>query len=465
MRHLSTLLLTSLIFTGGLITSSPAQLGQDPRTADIPTINAEPLPDVEVEALPDAVRQQVQTALTKSLDLTTDEIITRDDIAIARYSRETWSDSCLGLGGPAESCLAALTEGWQVEAIYNNEQYFYRTDLSGSQIRPSTLDNNLPPSLQTRILQTAQIAGLGDTLSITEAQTKLWDGCYGLPTEADICSAIGIYGWQTIVTDGDHYWIYHTDNLGNTILLNELASTNTAIPRFMNTHNFETLAPETSFQSDIVGSVTGSSDLFRLDISTLNTDGQVSAYSYVTQEERNGTISPQQLEDFYTQLTDKHFHSFNGLAYVPKLEDTANYRGTTLRSQNSQVAFIAPIFNDLPPQLQTIIQSWRNLQPQTELTTASTPIANNPQTALPENIQSQVRFNLAIILRASVDRITIQNYSQQTWPDGCLGLGGANELCLAALTEGWQVEAIDTETNETYVYRTNLNGDQIRREP
>ncbi|NEZ62903.1 hypothetical protein D0962_08925 [Leptolyngbyaceae cyanobacterium CCMR0082] len=97
--------------------------------------------------------------------------------------------------------------------------------------------------------------------------------------------------------------------------------------------------------------------------------------------------------------------------------------------------------------------------------TPNTPIADTPSDTLSADIQTQIRTDLANHLSIPSNQISIQHHSRQTWSDGCLGLGGPAELCLAALTEGWQVEAIDTETNETYIYRTNLNGDQIRREP
>lgn len=105
------------------------------------------------------------------------------------------------------------------------------------------------------------------------------------------------------------------------------------------------------------------------------------------------------------------------------------------------------------------------LQPEPAQPSPSNPMADLPSETLPDNIQTQVRTDLANHLDIPTDQITLQNHSRRTWSDGCLGLGGPAELCLAALTEGWQVEAVDSETNETYVYRTNLNGDQIRREP
>ena len=105
------------------------------------------------------------------------------------------------------------------------------------------------------------------------------------------------------------------------------------------------------------------------------------------------------------------------------------------------------------------------LNPEPAQPIPSTPMADLPADTLPDNIQTEVRTDLANHLGIPSDQITIQKYSRQTWSDGCLGLGGPAELCLAALTEGWQVEVVDNETNDTYIYRTNLNGDQIRREP
>ena len=80
-------------------------------------------------------------------------------------------------------------------------------------------------------------------------------------------------------------------------------------------------------------------------------------------------------------------------------------------------------------------------------------------------LPSQLPADLADDLGVPIDQMTIQSHRRQTWSDGCLGLGGPAELCLAALTEGWQVEVIDNRTNDIYTYRTNLKGDHIRREP
>ncbi|MEO1347695.1 MAG: hypothetical protein AAFW84_02680 [Cyanobacteria bacterium J06635_15] len=181
------------------------------------TVTTEPnVTDVEFERLPDAIATQVKAQLSEEIGDTS--------LQIGRYSRETWSDGCLGLGGPAESCLAALTEGWQVEVTdTTNQSYFYRTDLSGNSIRRSTLAHNLPPSLRDRIFQTVIDNGLADVedLTVTAAEPRLWDGCYGIPQIDGNCPAIGILGWHTIISDGDQSWVYHTNNSGSVIQLKD----------------------------------------------------------------------------------------------------------------------------------------------------------------------------------------------------------------------------------------------------
>lgn len=82
---------------------------------------------------------------------------------------------------------------------------------------------------------------------------------------------------------------------------------------------------------------------------------------------------------------------------------------------------------------------------------------------LPDEVANRIKAQLRDELGAT--SLQVKGYSRETWSDGCLGLGGPAESCLAALTEGWQVEVMDTVTGQSYIYRTNLNGDSIRRSP
>lgn len=82
--------------------------------------------------------------------------------------------------------------------------------------------------------------------------------------------------------------------------------------------------------------------------------------------------------------------------------------------------------------------------------------------ALPDAIASAVKATLSQELGDA--SLQVGGYRRKTWLDGCLGLGGPAESCLAVLTEGWHVELIDTTTGQNYFYRTNSDGTQVRRE-
>jgi hypothetical protein len=58
-----------------------------------------------------------------------------DQIEFVAANTMEWSDSCLGLGGPAESCLMAVTPGYLVKLKVNGVEYEVRTDEEGKAVR------------------------------------------------------------------------------------------------------------------------------------------------------------------------------------------------------------------------------------------------------------------------------------------------------------------------------------------
>ncbi|MDQ3076324.1 MAG: hypothetical protein M3Q34_04325 [bacterium] len=61
--------------------------------------------------------------------------VAEKSIVIMMVFDMTWNDGCLGLGGPAESCLQALVPGFKVEMLAQGKTYIYRTDKTGGVIR------------------------------------------------------------------------------------------------------------------------------------------------------------------------------------------------------------------------------------------------------------------------------------------------------------------------------------------
>lgn len=308
------------------------------------------------QSLPDAIRNQVKVDLADRLNVTVDQL------EIGRHSRETWSDGCLGLGGAAESCLAGLTEGWQIEVIdtQSGKRYFYRTDLSGNQIRFSTLENNLPPSIRDRIFETAQASGFkpSESLGIIDAEPQTWNGCYGLANLNQLCTEIAILGWRAIISDGVQYWIYHTDHSGDTIRLNETASSRGAVPQFIPMVNPGTLGDATVFQSTISRESDEQETLMLENDERLiyiqERDGKVT-------NRKTEAVSQSPIQALLRQLEESKFPHFDGIRYqspVPDDDETPTIRLTT---RSGTVEYTQSSFETLPTELQAVIQQWTDV--------------------------------------------------------------------------------------------------------
>jgi len=177
-----------------------------------------PAPAMPPEMVPEQVSDRVLAQAAQDLQLPISEL------SILRVNQETWTDGCLGLGRPDEGCLQALVPGWQVEVVHHDTSDFYRTDADGTAIRRSPLDNNLPPSISTKVLDLAATeTGLpAPQLQVTAAEPQVWDGCLGIAKPDTVCTEIAIFGWRAVVAGNGAELIYHTDMAGDDIRLNDL---------------------------------------------------------------------------------------------------------------------------------------------------------------------------------------------------------------------------------------------------
>ncbi|ARV57234.1 hypothetical protein BZZ01_00060 [Nostocales cyanobacterium HT-58-2] len=84
-------------------------------------------------------------------------------------------------------------------------------------------------------------------------------------------------------------------------------------------------------------------------------------------------------------------------------------------------------------------------------------IKTNP---LPSRVASAVLRDLSNRAQISNRKVEIINYTQRTWPDGCMGLANPDEFCTQALVPGWRV--VLSDGSQTWIYHTNNNGRSIR---
>ncbi len=103
-------------------------------TNQMPVTSGEnPQPGSEVHDLPvEPAAEEARKDLAAKLS------VDEKSIVILLVEEKTWTDGCLGLGGPAESCLQALVDGFRVELLAEGTTYVYRTDKTGASVRAET---------------------------------------------------------------------------------------------------------------------------------------------------------------------------------------------------------------------------------------------------------------------------------------------------------------------------------------
>lgn len=119
----------ALVTEGGKIRSTTASAIEAAQSV-VPTPptrntkdNAPPKPELP------QVAERLRAELAASLAVPPETVI------VVNAEQRTWTDSCFGLGGPAESCAAVMIEGYRVVLSTGFGRYTYRTNLDGSSIR------------------------------------------------------------------------------------------------------------------------------------------------------------------------------------------------------------------------------------------------------------------------------------------------------------------------------------------
>lgn len=83
----------------------------------------------ETDGAADSIAAAVQEFLVAELG------VALGDVQVVSTERAEFTDSCLGLGRPEESCLQVITPGWIVIVDVAGQTYEVHTDETGAQVR------------------------------------------------------------------------------------------------------------------------------------------------------------------------------------------------------------------------------------------------------------------------------------------------------------------------------------------
>lgn len=79
---------------------------------------------------------------------------------------------------------------------------------------------------------------------------------------------------------------------------------------------------------------------------------------------------------------------------------------------------------------------------------------------LPASVKARVLQDIASSNNVPIELLTVVGARAKSWPDGCLGLGGPNNICTFAIVDGWEVTVSRAE--KQWVYRTDSDGTTVK---
>lgn len=100
---------------------------------------------------------------------------------------------------------------------------------------------------------------------------------------------------------------------------------------------------------------------------------------------------------------------------------------------------------------------------QTDTSRAATPENPALKDALPPDVALNVQNQISETLGASKQDIQITKVEKMDWPNACLGLPKADEVCAEVVTPGWLLTF--NIKGQEYLYRVDETGTVIRQEP
>ncbi|MEH2278514.1 MAG: hypothetical protein V7K40_27970 [Nostoc sp.] len=354
---------TALILTGILSVASSITLIKDATGAtakfSLETSNEVLKDNIKPNRLPRPVANAVLQDLGRRQGISTRQV------QIIDYNQQTWRNGCLELPQPDELCTQGLVPGWRLVVSNDKQNWIYHTNNNGRSLRlasTNTSSDKLPASVKNAVLQAAskRLQQPISQLTIIQAQQRTWkDGCLELPNADEFCTQALVSGWRVVVGQGEQTLVYHTNQTGSAIRLNQKASSSPLTPvRIPVSELPAPLAQYVVFRQISSGGFAG-----RTYETVLLKDGRLIRVRIgdANDSERSvRRVSVQQVQQFQSFLEHSKFSKFRNLSY-PAPSGAADYITYTLTSQQGTVQYNDISLNNLPKSLQTIVKAWNQL--------------------------------------------------------------------------------------------------------
>ena len=464
------LVLTSILFVSSEFTLVESSYGTINNIAP-KTISQFPQNSNNRQSLP----QSVIRAIVK--DLSRRQGIPENKFKLVSYSQRTWRNGCLGVTKPDELCTQALVDGWKVIVTDGNQKWVYHTNINGNSLRLASgnipTDEqivNLPNHVKDAVLTTAaeRLHLPPSELVIIQVKKHLWrNGCLELARPNQACTTALVPGWRIIIGAKEQVLVYHLNQTGSLIKLNEQASE-------INTSNLPSTVGDAVIKDASQRLGIKKSQLRITKFEPITTDGclnlpdknelcsqiAVKAWQVSVVGGRQRLVYHARSDGKQVRLnvaaSQINLHSSVTRRVLHKASQVSGFPKKSLRIVKSQPKQWENISRVKIPGWQVVVATeQRNLIFLSDRRGNVVKLVNNSAEVsrhnLPEYIANQVLAQASRDARLPVSQLRIVTAKPQLWSDSCLEIDSNSPVCNPELVKGWQV--IVSDGRNQWVYR------------
>ncbi len=255
------------------------------------------------------------------------------------------------------------------KVLNDKQNWIYHTNsnersllLASANTPSNNRSNNLPASVRNAVLQAAskRLQQPISQLRIVEFQQQTWkDGCLELANADEFCTQALVSGWRVVVGIGEQTLVYHTNQTGSALRLNEKASSSPLTPVRIPVSEL----PSPLDQYVVFRQISSGGFAGRTYETVLLKDGQLIQVRIgdANDSERSvRRVSVQKVQQFMRSLERSKFSKFKNLSY-PAPSGSADFITYTLTSQQGTVQYNDISQNNLPKNLQAAVKAWNDL--------------------------------------------------------------------------------------------------------
>lgn len=290
-------------------------------------------------------------------------------LKVVEATPRTWSNGCLGLAQRDEMCTQMMVSGWRVVFSDGQRRWVYRTDESGRTYRLETQSQTtqrLPNTVRTAALrEAAQDTDLEvEQLTIRQFEPIEANSCLNLPEPGEACAEYAQRAWKVWVQADQQQLVYHVSRDGQQVRLNRSESEWDGEVAIQPTRIPSNELPPRLRQDELFRVIQSGGFAGQTYQTTLMRDGRLIRMRIggdaIAEMPSVRRISQQQLREFQQAINRYSLQPFDRANY-PAARGSADYFTMTLCGRSGTVRYADSIRNQLPRELQAIVQSWERL--------------------------------------------------------------------------------------------------------